>query len=75
MHKIRIARLTVLLLLITMPLGAYTVYLNDGAQLIAREPPEIRETPRSSRCKTEPNPPLRPQRSIWNEPVRRTRPK
>lgn len=42
MNKIRIARLTVLLLLTTMPLGAYTVYLKDGAQLIAQEAPEIR---------------------------------
>ena len=42
MNKSPIVSLTLLLLLVALPVSAYTVYLKDGAQLIAKQAPEIR---------------------------------
>jgi hypothetical protein len=42
MIKSRILSLALLVFVTTLPLSAYTVFLKDGAQLIAKEPPEIR---------------------------------
>jgi hypothetical protein len=42
MNKSPIVSLTLLLLLVALPISAYTVYLKDGAQLIAKQAPEIR---------------------------------
>lgn len=44
MRKIQIIGIACLLLVVALPLGAYTVYLKDGNQVIAKEPPEIRGT-------------------------------
>jgi hypothetical protein len=42
MKKTPLVILAVILIHAALPLGAYTVYLKDGAKLIAKEPPEIR---------------------------------
>ena len=42
MKKTSLAALLVALLLAPLPLAAYTVYLKDGAKLIAQAPPEFR---------------------------------